>query len=542
MSKISVSDLAKQLAEKNGLTQTEAELFVRKMFEVANEGLQSDKIVKMKWLGTFKVQSVKDRESVDVNTGERIVIEGRDKISFTPDNILKEIVNKPFAQFETVVVNDGVDFDSIDQKFEALEGTPDSNEDSVPADSCPNDFMADEDAVPTDSHESITSDSTTSDIEAIGVNVVETVDTENQVNASVDDKVVEEEHTVDSSSRISKVLENAAEEVAGVIDDTHLAQQPILDGSANFSSENPEMNLNNESDTKLGNESDSKLDEESDDKLDDKSDNKLDGESDDNDKLDQKSGRISEQNQEEKVEEVSDKEDTDSTDVEQQIGVSERTKARHVVIPKYVAVLFCLLFLILLAGMGYFAFSYGKMEAQRDHLAQQLERKNQNVKKTAPAKSASSSSAAISADENLRKKAEEDSLRMEKAANAIKTAEAADKDNKKQEAADADSRISKRHDSEDAKMPSNNDAKDNSLSEQKKLSTKYNQDPRIRTGAYRIVGVQQVVTARAGQSLATISNQYLGPGMVCYVEALNGTGALKDGQKVKIPKLELKKK
>lgn len=522
MSKISVSDLAKQLAEKNGLTQTEAELFVRKMFEVANEGLQSDKIVKMKWLGTFKVQSVKDRESVDVNTGERIVIEGRDKISFTPDNILKEIVNKPFAQFETVVVNDGVDFDSIDQKFEALEDTPDSNEDSVPADSCPNDscpndFMADEDAVPADSHESITSDSTTSDIEAIGVNMVETVDTENQVNASVDDKAVEE-HTVDGSSRISKVLENAAEEVAGVIDDTHLAQQPILDGSANFSSENPEMNLNNESDTKLGNESD------------------------DNDKLDQKSGRISEQNQEEKVEEVSDKEDTDSTDVEQQIGVSERTKARHVVIPKYVAVLFCLLFLILLAGMGYFAFSYGKMEAQRDHLAQQLERKNQNVKKTAPAKSASSSSAAISADENLRKKAEEDSLRMEKAANAIKTAEAADKDNKKQEAADADSRISKRHDSEDAKMPSNNDAKDNSLSEQKKLSTKYNQDPRIRTGAYRIVGVQQVVTARAGQSLATISNQYLGPGMVCYVEALNGTGALKDGQKVKIPKLELKKK
>ncbi len=75
----------------------------------------------MKWLGSFKVMAVKDRESVDVNTGERIIIEGRDKISFTPDNILKEIVNKPFAQFETVVVNDGVDFDEIDRKFENAE-------------------------------------------------------------------------------------------------------------------------------------------------------------------------------------------------------------------------------------------------------------------------------------------------------------------------------------------------------------------------------------------------------------------------------------
>lgn len=96
-------------------------MFIRKMFDVVNEGLQADKQVKMKWLGTFKVTSVKDRESVDVNTGERIVIEGRDKISFTPDTILKEIINKPFAQFETVVVNDGVEFDEIDRKFEAEE-------------------------------------------------------------------------------------------------------------------------------------------------------------------------------------------------------------------------------------------------------------------------------------------------------------------------------------------------------------------------------------------------------------------------------------
>lgn len=142
MSKISLSDLAQRLAEKSGISLQDAELFIRKMFDVANEGLQSDKLVKMKWLGTFKVMAVKDRESVDVNTGERILIEGRDKISFTPDNILKEIVNKPFAQFETVVVNDGVDFDEIDRKFEnaeedgsvfdsTLECVPDSDNSSL---------------------------------------------------------------------------------------------------------------------------------------------------------------------------------------------------------------------------------------------------------------------------------------------------------------------------------------------------------------------------------------------------------------------------
>ena len=121
MNKSSLSVLAKAVASKRGLTQAEAERFIATMFEVAGAGIQEDKLLKMKWLGTFRITSVKDRESVDVNTGERILIEGRDKISFTPDNILKEIINKPFAQFETVVVNDGVDFSDIDEKFANME-------------------------------------------------------------------------------------------------------------------------------------------------------------------------------------------------------------------------------------------------------------------------------------------------------------------------------------------------------------------------------------------------------------------------------------
>ena len=117
MNRSSMSILARILAEKNNMTISEAEAFIKQMFDVANGVMQADKQLKIRWLGTFKVTSVKDRESVDVNTGERIIIGGRDKITFTPDNILKEIVNKPFAQFETVVVNDGVDFSEIDRKF-----------------------------------------------------------------------------------------------------------------------------------------------------------------------------------------------------------------------------------------------------------------------------------------------------------------------------------------------------------------------------------------------------------------------------------------
>ena len=114
-------DLAVALTEKHGLAKTDAEAFVNAMFTLINEALASERAVKVKGLGTFKVISVAARKSVDVNTGAPIVIDGRDKISFTPDSSLRDEVNKPFAQFETVVVNDGVDFSEIDRKFEEEE-------------------------------------------------------------------------------------------------------------------------------------------------------------------------------------------------------------------------------------------------------------------------------------------------------------------------------------------------------------------------------------------------------------------------------------
>lgn len=118
MAKTALQIIADTVAKKHKITVKDAEKFVSAMFDVMNEGLKTDKLVKVKGLGTFKVQAVKPRESVNVNTGERVLIEGHDKVSFTPDATMKELVNKPFAQFETVVLNDGVDFTDIDSKYE----------------------------------------------------------------------------------------------------------------------------------------------------------------------------------------------------------------------------------------------------------------------------------------------------------------------------------------------------------------------------------------------------------------------------------------
>ena len=114
MSKITIQEFAERLAERKGMSVSDAQRFLTAMLDTINNGLKDEKIVKVKGLGTFKVIDVKQRKSVDVNTGEEIIIEGRGKITFTPDSIMKDLVNKPFSQFETVVLNEGVDFSEID--------------------------------------------------------------------------------------------------------------------------------------------------------------------------------------------------------------------------------------------------------------------------------------------------------------------------------------------------------------------------------------------------------------------------------------------
>lgn len=522
MIKNSLTVLAQKLAEKTGISQQDAELFIRKMFDVVNEGLQADKQVKMKWLGTFKVTSVKDRESVDVNTGERIVIEGRDKISFTPDTILKEIINKPFAQFETVVVNDGVEFDEIDRKFEAEEQLAE-NQQLDEAEEIPEPLDGSETSEETSEATDETSEATgiseisdtseTSDSSEIS-DTSETSDVidflDESEAPSVSDKVVvigESEPHYDASPEIitETIVEKSVKEMK---DEDEGEPTPEAE-----STPEPESTLEPEPTLEPTPESE----------------------------------QISAPDSEPVVESAC-ASDSETSEDSEPYDTFESTK-KGVVIPRYLVIVACFIVVALIGGIGWFAFNYGKMAAQRDHLALQLDNFHQGKKAAKP------TPAPLSQEEIMRKKAIEDSIRMAQASEAVKMAEA---DGKQADKKDSLLAAKKQKDAEakkQAELIKQNEAKKQAeakkAAEAKKhqaekaaahASAKYDQDARVRTGAYRIVGVAEVVTAREGQTIEAISKRYFGPGMECYVEALNGSGKLKAGQKVKIPKLELKKK
>lgn len=504
MSKISLSDLAQRLAEKSGISLQDAELFIRKMFDVANEGLQSDKLVKMKWLGTFKVMAVKDRESVDVNTGERIIIEGRDKISFTPDNILKEIVNKPFAQFETVVVNDGVDFDEIDRKFEnaeedgpvsdsTLESVPDSENSSVesfveqdsPATSGVIDFLDEENDAPVSDEMIVIGEKRLSQ-----ENVAEPEET------NPEEKKPEESEPAATEPAVFKPA----------------VSEPVESESATSELETKESEVpaQNEVESVVSDEeNESTLTEET---------------------------PIAEKVPSDEENSITEIPIVEEAPFEEKASSDEVTDKRHIVLPRSLVVAASVVFLAMIGGFGWFAFNYGKMAAQRDHLALQLDNYQQiAAEKKALIKSASTQ------EEILRKKAIEDSVRMAQASEAVKKVENAEQNmdaTADKQSIDVKSAEAKKH----AEAKKTEEARKQTEKHAAQASSKYDQDARVRTGAYRIIGVSEVVTAREGQTIKSLSQKYLGPGMECYVEALNGNSLLKPGQKVKIPKLELKKK
>ena len=511
MSKNSLTVLAQKLAEKTGISQQDAELFIRKMFDVVNEGLQADKQVKMKWLGTFKVTSVKDRESVDVNTGERIVIEGRDKISFTPDTILKEIINKPFAQFETVVVNDGVEFDEIDRKFEAEEQLAE-NQQMDEAEEIPEPLDGSEISEETSEATGISEISDTSETSDTS-EISDTSETSDVIDfldeseaPSVSDKVVvigESEPQYDASPEI--ITETIVEKSVKEMKDEDEAE-PTLEPESTLEP-TPEPTLEPAP----------------------------------------KPEQISAPDSEPVVESAC-VSDTETSEDSESYDTFESTK-KGVVIPRYLVIVACFIIVALIGGIGWFAFNYGKMAAQRDHLALQLDNFHQDNKAAKP------TPAPLSQEEIMRKKAIEDSIRMAQASEAVKMAEADGKQADKKDSLLAAKQQKDAEAKKQAELNKRADAKKlaeaKKAAEAKKLqaekaaahaSAKYDQDARVRTGAYRIVGVAEVVTAREGQTIEAISKRYFGPGMECYVEALNGSGKLKAGQKVKIPKLELKKK
>ncbi len=457
MSKFSLNTLGTLLADKSGLSQVEAELFIRKMFDVCNQGLDADKQVKIKWLGTFKVQATKDRESINVNTGERFTIEGRDKLTFTPDNILKEIVNKPFAQFETVVVNDGVDFDEIDEKFgeEQTEDAP--------------------------------------------AQVIDFLDEEKTVTPNPEVVVIGSE----------KEKEKEAED--------ELAKQIAIEQAKQEKLKQAQLEQERIQKEKLEKE---KQEQE-----------RLEQERLEQERLEQEKLELAQQQQALKA--VVEPAVPASDESEEEEEEEESSNSHHIVIPRYLVVAVCLIVVALIGGMGWFAFNYGQMTAQRDHLAMQLNQYHQATAKKVPAKPAA---APLSQEQKLRQKAMEDSIRMAKTAEAVKLAENSDEESASAEKAKQTEVKAKA----EAKEKAKDKAEEKATS--KIASSQYDKDARVRTGAYRITGVAQTVTVGAGQTLEQISTRYLGSGMECYVEALNGTSTVKAGQKIKIPKLELKKK
>lgn len=477
MSKFCLNTLGKLLADKSGLSQVEAELFIRKMFDVCNQGLDADKQVKIKWLGTFKVQATKDRESINVNTGERFTIEGRDKLTFTPDNILKEIVNKPFAQFETVVVNDGVDFDEIDEKF-GEEQTEDAPAQVI-------DFL-DEEKTATPNPEVV-------------------------VNGSEKEKEKEAEDELAKQIAIEQAkLEKLKQ--------AQLEQERIQKEKQ----EQERLEQERLEQERLEQE---RLEQE---RLEQK---RLEQEKLEQERLEQEKLELAQQQQAQKA--VVEPAVPASDESEEEEEEEESSNSHHIVIPRYLVVAVCLIVVALIGGMGWFAFNYGQMTAQRDHLAMQLNQYHQAPAKKVPAKPAA---APLSQEQKLRQKAMEDSIRMAKTAEAVKLAENSDEESASAEKAKQTEAKAKA----EAKEKAKDKAEEKATS--KIASSQYDKDARVRTGAYRIVGVAQTVTVGAGQTLEQISTRYLGSGMECYVEALNGTSTIKAGQKIKIPKLELKKK
>lgn len=535
MSKSSLSVLAKAVASKRGLTQAEAERFIATMFEVAGDGIQEDKLLKMKWLGTFKITSVKDRESVDVNTGERILIEGRDKISFTPDNILKEIINKPFAQFETVVVNDGIDFSDIDEKFANMEREEEELQLQKEQECHDEEVVQEEQNAEQPQKEELSQE---------------------------EEQPREEEH-----SQEVELNEDLSQEAKK-------SQESLLDAELQSQEGGQKDELSQEVNTPISEEtvalsSELKNAEISEDDISETSEDNISQTSDDTISKTEENGipeevgilishlkeNESEAEEIERVEEAKVKEEAEvpkaaeahveKTPEEAKVVVSQSnvenkkqpeydetldedeayaSDHHHLVIPKYVVALVSVVFVALLGGLCWFAFIYGKMQARQEQMEMQLKAiKPQPQPKPKPkvvapvdtAKSVASSDDKTDAENALangaqanneqtdhaqlamKKKAKQDSIRMAQANNAVKMAEKA---------------------------------------------SVYLNDPRIRTGAYRIVGVEKTVTAKSGQTLAGLSKLYLGPGMECYMQAINGCSEIKPGQKVKIPKLELKKK
>ena len=407
MAMTNMKDIARCLVDKHGLKVADAEHFIALMIDVINEGVQRERQVKIKGLGTFKLTSVSSRESVDVNTGERIVIEGRDKISFTPDNAMKELVNRPFSQFETVVVNEGVELeDEFEEQLE--ESTPvEEKTESVEEKTV--------EKVDTPHEERVEAVAVVSELPAETVSVEEDIQ-ENNVQDAVSEPVVSE---VEKVEFVQGTVETATDNVVG------------------DKVETPETSSEKEVEPVIGR---------------------------------------------------TDMQEDTVQDIEDVATVNTPHKSLYM---KLLVSSLVALFVVLVGTICY--------------LFMELYQRNDRI-------------------ESLM--TEVGTLQIELLKKDYSTLRGPSKVMKPVAVAEKPAPVVEKP------VPSKEENPYDELN---------NSDARVRTGAYRIVGVKQVVKVQAGQTLASISRQHLGPGMECYLEVMNKEKVLKKGDRVKIPELELKR-
>lgn len=474
-----LKDLARQLASIHKMKLQDADVFINAFVETILEGLEKDNQVKIKGFGTFKLTSVRDRESINVNTGERVLISGHSKISFTPDVQMRDAVNKPFLHFDTVILNDGVDFEDIDSSsFD--------NGDSADEEGGMQEIIAEKssDAVRVvtgeDEVEEIVAEEKDKEENAV---VVETLETE--VVAAEEEFAVEEPQK-SSVAEVEPMVDAAAESLTEVDDsvmentvsdepEQNNADDDVTDADVivdnDLEANNVETNVVESNDVEPNNG-----------EANDTDDAKVNDESDDYDD-----------------------------------GQSESSCKKVFIL---YAVIINILLVMIAFTAGYYCARFSVFD--KDESAA-VENKTSVQSQVKPNKTSKVSESHAEKKETSLKA---DSVTKGNTSTKEVTVSKNDSGTKK----DA---VTKGKSSEKT-VKESKPVEDN--------SSKYNKDPRVRTGAYVIEGVAETVVVREGQSLKSISRFYLGPDMECYVEAINGKTEFKTGDKVLIPKLRLKKR
>ena len=429
-----IKDLARFLVEKHGIKLADAELFISLMTEIINEGVHRERQVKIKGLGTFKLTSVSSRESIDVNTGERIVIEGRDKLSFAPDNAMKELVNQPFSQFETVVVNDGVELE--DEYKEQVEET-----------------------TPADEKKEIVEEKAVEEIELPREESVEPIAVVSEMSA--------ETMSVEEDKQEDKVQETISETNVSEVEQIETAQETIETASDNVA------------------------------------------------KDEEQTPESSPEKEDEPMVEETDSRENDNEDTENISTVNTPHKSSSM---KPLVVGFVALFVVLI---GTICFMFMKLCQQNEQIYN-FRMEVQTLQLELFKKQFSTMKGC--------------SKVMKPVAVAEKSAPA---EKKSVPVAEKPTPVTEKSTS-DVERPTSVAEKSVSSKEEDVYEALNKSDARVRTGAYRIVGVKQVIKVKRGQTLSSISRLYLGPGMECYIEVMNKNKELKEGDRIKIPELKRK--